>query len=268
MARRRFENFRPGALLLAFLISLFLWAIAQAETNIERIFDAPIELQGLDDTLVVTGQSVDAVNISVSGSRAALRNLDEQISYPIDLSGAKRGVFEHEVPFPPVDLPRNAKPVSRSPSRISVHLERKGRKSVAVRADVMGEPPAGFQLVNIDVEPALVRLVGARNQVMNLVEVSTEPVDLSELTETTEREARIYLGPGTIWMEDKKPVTVRIEIEPVPEPETDAILGDLVGAADGEAPATTRLPRGPLVPGAATPQTAPAAPAAAPSGEE
>lgn len=211
---RRFSNLRPGALVLAFLIALFLWGVAHGQSNIERPFDLPLELAALNDSLVVTEQSVDAVNIRVMGSRAALRNIDATaMRFAIDLSGAKRGQTEIEVPDSPVDLPRGARVVSRSPSRITVQIERKGRKAVTVRPDIMGEPAAGFHLANLRVEPELVRLVGARSEVLRLSEVSTEPVDLTGLEEGIEREVRLFLGSGTVWMEDAQPVRVIVEIE-------------------------------------------------------
>ena len=46
MARRRYSNFRPGAMLLAFLIGSFLWAVSQGQANVEQVFEVPIELRG------------------------------------------------------------------------------------------------------------------------------------------------------------------------------------------------------------------------------
>ena len=76
------SNFRPGVLVLALAIAVFLWGVAQGSTSIRTSFDIPVEIHGVRDTLVVTQQSADAINVGVMGSRAALRNLDEtQLKY-------------------------------------------------------------------------------------------------------------------------------------------------------------------------------------------
>ena len=164
---------------------------------------------------------------SAAGQRSGT-SIRTGLRFPVDLGGAQRGVTEVEVPDQPIDLPRGSAVVSRSPSRVSVRLERKGRRSVGVRPDVMGEPAAGFRLKEIEVEPRRVWLAGARTEVMRLAEVVTEPIDLTGLRQDVEREVRVFLGAGTVWMEEAKPVKVTVHIEPDPAAEPP------IGAAEGE----------------------------------
>jgi YbbR domain-containing protein len=159
----------------------------------------------------------------VLGSRAALRNVSVgNMEYAVEVSGGKPGPAVYEVDVSRIDLPRGARIVSRSPARIDVKFERRGRKSVRVRPDLEGEPAGGFLVAGVEVDPARVWLVGARSEVLRLSEVVTETVEVSGLTESEEREVRLSLGGGHVWMEDNRPVTLRIAIEPVPEAEAAA----------------------------------------------
>lgn len=226
---RQFASFRPGLLILALAIAIFLWGIASGTTSSERGFDVPVELTKLGEDLVVTDQSVDSINIRVMGSRAALRNVTpDRYTYAIDVSGGKPGVAVYDVDVSRIDWPRGARPVSHSPSRVQVRFEKRGRKAVDVRADLDGEPAPGFRLSGVRVDPPKVWLAGARSQVMRLDEVVTETINLSGLKTDEEMEVRVNLGGGTVWMEDSKPVKVlvRIEAELPPEPgdETDGLL--------------------------------------------
>lgn len=208
-------------MILALAIAIFLWGIASGTTTGERGFDIPVELTKLSDGMVVTDQSVDSINIRVMGSRAALRNVTpDRYTYSIDVSGGKPGVAVYDVDVSRIDLPRGARSVSHSPSRVQVRFEKRGRKLVEIRPDFEGEPAPGFRVSSVTVEPPKVWLAGARSQVMRLDEVVTETVNLTGLKADEEREVRVNLGGGTIWMEDQKPVklVVRIEAEIVEEP--------------------------------------------------
>lgn len=204
-------------MLLALVIAVFLWVVAQGSTSIRYSFDIPVEIHGVPEDLVVTNQTANEINVGVTGSRAALRNLDEsRLKYAIDVSNAKAGVAEYEVELARIELPRRAKFVGHSPSRVQVRLELQSRKEVAVEADVQGAPAPGYELTEVRVVPDRVWLAGARSQVVRLAEVPTEPIDVTNLTESVEKQVRLILGGGTVWMEDEKPVTIQLVVEPIP----------------------------------------------------
>ena len=141
-------------MMLALVISVFLWGVAQGQTDIRSSFDIPVEIYGTDDALVVTDQSAHEVNVGVQGSRAALRNLDDsRMKYEIDVSKVKPGVAEFEVDLASIALPRRARIVSHSPSRIQIRLERRSRKEVSVSAKIEGDPAEGFALAEVRVVP-------------------------------------------------------------------------------------------------------------------
>jgi len=225
------SNLHFGTLLLAIAIALVLWGMAHGASQTERSFDLPVVFQGIPDNLVITDQSADVVNVRLRGTRAALRNISPtDLEYPINVSGSKEGVMTHEVETNFIDFPRGVTVVSRSPAILEVVFERAGRRSVKVRPDIEGTLPESYKIVNVSVEPPRVWIGGARSDVLRLSEVVTETIDVSELEETTEREVRLSLGGGHVWMEDPRPVTVRIEIEAVAEEEP---AGQLAGESSG-----------------------------------
>jgi YbbR domain-containing protein len=214
MARRGTRNLRTG--LLALGISTILWGIAHGSSSVERGLDIPVSFHRLPDSLVITSQSTDQVNIRVRGSRAALRNLSPaELEYVVDVAGAKPGLSVYEVDASRFDLPRGTNVVSRSPAMLEVEFEGRGRRSVRVRADVEGEPAAGYLMGEIRVDPPRVWLTGARSEVMRLTEVVTETIDITGAEAPIEREVRLSLGGGHVWMEENLPVRARIPIEPV-----------------------------------------------------
>jgi diadenylate cyclase len=212
---RRGPNLR--LLLLSIVLALVLWSMAHGTASTEESYDIPVVFKGISEQLVITDKSASEVNIRVLGTRAALRNIKvSKLEYPVDVSGGKPGPAVYEVDVSSrLDLPRGAKIVSRSPSQIKVRFERRGRKSVRVRADLEGEPAAGFRVSGVEVEPPRVWLVGARSTVLRLSEVVTETVDVTGLAESTERDVKLSLGGSHVWMENNQPVRLRIAVEPV-----------------------------------------------------
>lgn len=208
-----------GLKLLAFVIAVFLWWVAHGSTSVERGYDLPIVLRGLPEDLVITDQSGDAVNVRVLGSRAALRNLRiEGTEYTVDVSDSKPGVSDFEIDTSHLELPRGARIVSRSPSRVAVTLEKRGSKSVPVRPDVEGTPAPGFAIEKVEVDPPKVRVSGARSEVLRLGEAVTETIDVTGITDTAEREVRVSAGGGHVWVQEPGLVKVKIRVAPRPEP--------------------------------------------------
>jgi YbbR domain-containing protein len=225
---------RFGTLLLSAAIAIVLWLMAQGTSSIDRGVDIPVLFDGVPDDLVIVGQSVDTVNLRVLGSRAALRNVSsDRLEYRIEVAGAKPGHAVFEVDQSRIELPRGVRAVSRSPASIEVDFERRGRKTVGVRADVQGEVAPGHALGTVEVDPPRVWLAGARGEVMRLAEVVTEPIDVSGLEAPFERKARLLLASEHVWPEQDGPVTVRISIEPRPGPADEQ--GSPADAAAGEA---------------------------------
>ena len=87
-----------------------------------------------------------------------------------------------------------------------------------VRVDIDGEPAPGFMLGEVVVEPARLRISGARSEVLRLSEVLTETIDVADARETLEKKVRAMPGGLHVWLDGDEAVTVRIEILPVPVP--------------------------------------------------
>ncbi len=206
----------PGYKLLAAGVALLLWGVSHGTNPIERGFDVGLTLQGVPEDLVVTGQSSDAVNIRVEGSRAALRSLSvADIEYVVDLSGAKAGVTRHEVDAESVERPRGAQIVSRSPASIDFTLEPRGTKAVTVREDLAGEPAEGFEVAAVQVTPRRVWITGPEREVRRLREVVTETVDLTGIDESFERDVRPLLVGSHLTLREESPIKIRVEVSPL-----------------------------------------------------
>ena len=200
---------------LALGLAILLWGVANTSSSIERGFDIPVVLRGVPQDLVVTGLSADQVNVRISGSRAQLRNFGASDRvYEVDVAGAQVGESTKEVDLSGFDLPRGARIVSRSPSRVEFNLARKGSRTVRIRADIEGKPAPGFTISKYFVTPATVRITGARSEVLRMREAVTETVVIDGAEEDINRDVRLSLGGRYVWLEE--PTGIRLSVKIVP----------------------------------------------------
>lgn len=215
LARVLFNNL--GYKALALMIAFVLWAAVQGTESVKRSLDLPVAFVDVPGSFVVVEQSASKVNLQISGSRAAVETAERELnSYPISLSGLSQG---GEAFFPVVqahpNLPRGATIEARSPSTVVIQTEAVARKKVPVSADLFGELPEGLVLAQTKVEPGQVVMAGARTSIRRLREVTTERVDLAQVTDDSVREVSLVAHGSLVWRaeEDDKPVILTLDIE-------------------------------------------------------
>lgn len=213
-------SFQIRYAVFALAISGVLWVMSHSSSTIERGFDIPVVFHGMPENLVITGQNTEVVNIRVLGPRAALRAMSpSKMEYPVNVEGARSGDATYEVDQTLLELPPGVRILSRSPSTIEVTLERRGRKSVPVNADLEGDPAEGYVVAQVEIDPPRVWLAGARRDVLRLKEVTTETIDIGGVDAPVEKEVRLALVGGHVWVDEDKPVKVRIQVDPIEPPE-------------------------------------------------
>ncbi|MCH6561212.1 MAG: hypothetical protein IH800_02180 [Myxococcales bacterium] len=209
--------------LTALLVASSLWLVAQGFSSVKESLDLPIVIEDLPKKLVLLGQSVGEVNVTIEGSRAAVRAARKSLlRYPISLDGAKSGQRSVPISKDRIEalLPRGASILARAPSAVVLQIEPVISKRVRVRVDWVGEPPPGYQVTGVSVEPKELKLEGARKTVLRLREIVTERVDVSHLRVTTVQEVPLSLDLAYVWRagEDRgKPVRVVVHVERIPE---------------------------------------------------
>ncbi len=204
----------------ALLVASVLWATAQGFRSVEQGLDLPIVLQDVPPELVAVDQSAHEVNLRIVGSRAALRQAEKNLlRYPLSLSGVKPGEARFSVTTDRLRLPRGARISARSPSTITLQIERVLSKRVKVRPDLAGALPEGLHVEAVSVEPGEVVLEGARSSMRRIREVMTDRIDLTRLRETTTLETSVILGYPHVWRQEEDNGPVRVHIDVVADPQ-------------------------------------------------
>jgi hypothetical protein len=198
-------------LCLAFgLTGILLPADAQeSETQIK----VPVVAQNLPPGSMVTGPPFQGIEIHVRGPAALLSTLpDLKLQYVLNLSAMKTGNHTVPVLVGQLNLPQGLSVVSIQPQSIQVRLETEARKEVAVIVFFKGTPASGYFVAKTSTTPNGVLLRGPK-QVLDTVEnVSTLPIDVSDVSESFRKEITLDLSEGLEVVTPKTPILAEITI--------------------------------------------------------
>lgn len=169
--------------LLAVIASLALWFAISAERrerSIERTFDVPLALIGVPDTLIITNRVQESINVRLRGRQSQLRQISSQtLEATLDLSDAREGSMTVTISPSSLNIREDIEVVSIVPPQLTFRLERRRQKGVPIRPFLMGEPPPGYRIGAILLEPSLATVSGPESMLREYTEASTERIVLT-----------------------------------------------------------------------------------------
>ena len=217
-----------GLKLISMIIALALFVFVKEDKGKEADIEVPVVLSNIDDNAVFTGELPRSLRVRVRDRWSRLARVLERKPNPylVDMRGFSNEsmyVFDQDRLHQLMGV-SGVSIQSVYPSEFAVTLEMKIERVVPVRANLVGDPPQGY-VVNRErarVNPAQVRIWGAKSSVRNIDELLTWPIDLS----TLEKEARVEVAiqkPSQpfLYLDDER---VKVDV-PVQELQDRASIG-------------------------------------------
>lgn len=165
---------------VSLIIAFLLWGFLMLEKKSEIALSIPIRVENIPADTVITEAPPDDLRVVVRGRRTQLGSISDRVlPYVIDLKGAKRGVSTFDVIAAKINLPRGLQIVNISPAQFDVRLAPVQERKLPVMPRFRGTLPPGFKLVAYKVEPEIIDISAARDEVKDLAMLETEPIDLS-----------------------------------------------------------------------------------------
>jgi len=100
---------------------------------------------------------------------------------------------------------------------VDVQMGIKKVKSINVLPNLIGETSSDYKIVNVALTPSEIVLKGHKDIIDSIEALSTNPIDVSSLTETTELQADMVIPEGTSIMYFEPPFKLNVEVEKVEE---------------------------------------------------
>ncbi|MBY0472480.1 hypothetical protein K2X30_15050 [bacterium] len=202
-----------GTKFISILVAFVLWFVVLGSRNVEVTKELPVEVITSSD-LVVANDVPDKISFRLSGPKAFLRAILDRRDDPIriNVSNAKPGLITYRFFSDNIHVPIGVKVLSINPTAILIKLEPIKRREVPVKVELKGIVPEGFRISKTTVEPPTVKVLGAETRIEGLFEVSTVPIDVNNLKQTTEKEAILDIDRLGMKFEGIPPkVTIHVE---------------------------------------------------------
>lgn len=165
---------------VSLIIAFLLWGFLMLEKKSEIALSIPIRVENIPTAAVITEPPPSDLRVVVRGRRTQLGTISDRVlPYTVDLRGAKTGVSTFDVIAAKISLPRDLQIVSISPAQFDVRLEPVQERKLPVVVRFRGALPPGYKLVANAVEPEIINIAAARDEIKDVAMLETEPIDLS-----------------------------------------------------------------------------------------
>lgn len=203
-------------------IAGILWFLLVGDPEMTMTITVPVEYRKARPDLEISSEVPQRVQLEIRGPSGKLSVLQpNRTPVILDLDPVHEpGERTFTITPDNVTLPRGVVLARAIPSQVRLNLERRIGREVPVQVRFAGPPAAGYRIGSVSVVPDHVIVVGPESHVSRVEFVETDPVKLGEAVGVTSARALCYVSDPLVGLEDPKPVTVRVDVEKVPGPQS------------------------------------------------
>ena len=174
--------------LVSLVLALALWLILVPADKVlsEKALTVPLETRNVPLGLEIVERDVSSVDVTVRAPDRILAEISpSDLAVRLDLERAT--VYQQEYPLnrSMVVTPPGAEVVKLTPSKVTVKLEPTAETVLEVIPSTWGQVAGGYVVSRIDVVPPRVAVRGPESKLTSQDKVTTAPVNITDLSETT-----------------------------------------------------------------------------------
>lgn len=198
-------------------------------------YDVSVDYSNLDqmpEGFEIESATVTPQQVEITSAQSVIDRISSVKAF-VDVEGIEESMTLTDVPVRIYDNEGNQMNARIEPETVTVDLEViNPNKEVPIDVTTTGELPDGVRLVEISVEAENVTVYAPSNQLEDIEQVETTPIDLSEITETTTLEVELIV-PDNATSLSRETVEVTIEVEKETETTLENIDITIDNVADG-----------------------------------
>ncbi len=197
MRRETFETAMAALLSIIFVTGVWFNVTRGRDTLVT--LQIPIEYRNRDPGMEILTASVNAVSLDLSGSGALIKSINPtQVDVRLDLGKAIPGNNSFTITSDNIYLPPGIILKNVYPSEVDVDLDITIKKKLPVQVDWVGKLPDNLILVETEIDPAGVEVIGGKRILEKIATIYTEKVPLEKLKENGSITATLALQPASL----------------------------------------------------------------------
>lgn len=200
-----------GLKILSLATAVFLWFVVVGPQRTEVGMSVPIQYTNLPPTMELTGKWMDRIDVMIKGSGGGLANLTPgSVRAVVDLSTVLPGLNYYRITNKNLLVPPGIAISQIRPSDLHLNIEAASMKDIGVVPTLAGALPENSKVI---VTPAEVRIRAAQGDLKKVTSVTTEPVNVAELTSKGKITIPVLVKPDGLRIDSIEPVQVTVALE-------------------------------------------------------
>ncbi|MBM3285440.1 MAG: hypothetical protein FJY81_06165 [Candidatus Aminicenantes bacterium] len=201
------------SILLAFL--LWLSFIPEEKIFSEKTLTIPLETRNIPADMELVEKPEATVDVAIRAPNRLINEISAANVY-VKLNLEKATIFQQDYPLNEtmISIPPGAEVVRITPNKVRLKLERTKEALLDIVPNIIGTVKEGYRIAKVDVVPQRVPVKGPESKVLEKDVITTTPVNVAGLEESTIVEADLILPrPDLRLATPRSRVQVRILIE-------------------------------------------------------
>jgi YbbR domain-containing protein len=197
-----------GLKILALMITSVLWLSVASRLSQATLNPVPIEFANLSPDLTLSKYDTLSAKVFLRGPKDVIDVLrSSELAVVADLQNVEPGV--RVIPLK-VDVKRlppsiDEQSVEIEPRSIRVTIEKVVEAELPVKPRIEGSVPAGFEIYSIVITPPTIKVNAPASHITEVLNVSTESVNVAGKTETFSQKVAIDTGSPNVGTNEDSP---------------------------------------------------------------
>lgn len=196
----------------AFIVTLVLFVWVRDDREATVVATAPVRIV-IPEGMVMVTSPVDRVRLTVRGRWSDVSRFDPTELQAVTLEATGEREQTLSISEDAVILPGSLQVVTIQPEMIRLQLEPQERRIVRIQPRIVGQPKEAYRIGAVVVNPPEIEFSGPKNIIDDMEAVWTEPIDVSEISESIQRRVQLRPESPLVAFDANVNVSVRIPIE-------------------------------------------------------
>ncbi len=202
-----------GLKLTALLLAIGLWLAVASSPSSEVAVRVPIILRSMPRDVEVSSEKIPEAQVRIRGPERVMRRLQaSDVHVEIDVSGMKPGERTFDLTRA-ISVPDRLEVAQVVPSEVHLVFDTRAVRRVPVKPRVTGSFAAGYEIGQIESDPADVELIGPKKQVDAIESAVTDPIDVTGVLDRLTVTRPAYVSDPLIQVTNPQPVRITITMQ-------------------------------------------------------